>query len=354
MLQVKIGITEEEISVRRFSLLALLTFLLSITVGLYAQNFSINAEVDRDQVGFGESLNFVLTITRKLNTGVSHRINIPAITTIPGFDIASTRSAQSTRYINGDGETESQILYELVPQQSGKVTIPAFSFKDPEGNEYSTKAIEITVMPPQAEDEKPAEVVTPPPAKNAPSNSLFRGILVLGLILGSVVAVPFVLFAFFNRKENTAKTPSENQPDVAVNTRYTAPVKKSASNDIEDAVIASEQERLKTVPRRQINFADAVNTLKREHPDADSDFYRRYFALFREAVLSRCATLSDDMTSDEIFKSICELAAGDTVSQAARRLANDVDMVMYANRAPARPFASIDADAREIVKAITD
>lgn len=338
---------------RKFSLYVLLVFLLNITAGLCAQNFSINAEVDRDQVGFGESLSLVLTITRRIESGVSQRLSIPAVTNIPGFDIASTRSAQSTRYINGEGETESQILYELVPQQPGKITIPAFSFKDPEGKEHSTKAIEITVLPPEAEVEKPEEAAPVANNKNEASPSMFRGMLFLGLILGGIVAVPFILFAFFNRNEKPVKIYEDDE----IQTQSLSGKSRDAvetKSDIEDAVVSSNSEQLSPAPKRQINFADSVATLKRQYPDADSEFYRRYFDIFREAVLGKSSNLKANMTSDELFKSICELVAGETVVQASRRLANDIDMVMYANRAPARAFASIDADAREIVKAITD
>ncbi|MDD3148954.1 MAG: BatD family protein [Candidatus Riflebacteria bacterium] len=340
---------------RKLTLLILTIALLNVTPLLCAQNFSINAEVDRDQVGFGESLSLVLTITRRLNSGVSQRINIPAVTNIPGFDIASTRSAQSTRYINGEGETESQILYELVPQQPGKITIPAFSFKDPEGNEHSTRPIEITVLPPEPAAKENTEPATSPAANRDSSGSWFRGILVLGLILGAIVALPFVIFAFYNSKDRPAS--SENSANFATQSgeNMAAAAKKPEKIDIEDAVVSVAPENQSVqAARQQINFADAVASLKRQYPDADGEFYRRYFEIFREALLGRCSSLSANMTSDELFRGVCELATGDAVLQASRRLADDIDMVMYANRAPARAFAAIDADAREIVKAIID
>ena len=140
----------------------LVLLLLSLSTVLHAQSFSVSAEVDRNQIGFGESLNLVITVSQSLSAGVNHRISIPAVSSIPGFDIAGTRSGQSTSFVNGVGQTQSQILYELVPQNAGKITIPAFSFKDPEGNIHSTKPIEVEVLPAAAEPEKPAE---PSPAK---------------------------------------------------------------------------------------------------------------------------------------------------------------------------------------------
>ncbi len=324
--------------------------LLSLTAGAHAQSFSINAEVDREEVGFGESLSLVLTITQSLTSGANQRISIPAVSSIPGFDIASTRSGQSTTFVNGVGQTQSQILYELVPQQSGKVTIPAFSFKDPLGNEHSTRAIEINVLPPQEEPEKPAEAPVKAATENDPPSSWFKIILIMGIILGCVVALPFVLSAFINRKTG----PSPLKPSDSDSLRSSAG--SGMNNDAEDAIItAAVADNAKSVfVRQQIHFSDAVARLKREFPDADSEFYHRYFVLFRDAALGRCSKLNANMTYDELFRKICELVAGDSIASAARRLAGDLEMVMYANRAPARGFASIDADAREIINAIAE
>ncbi len=58
------------------------------------------------------------------------------------------------------------------------------------------------------------------------------------------------------------------------------------------------------------------------------------------------------MTSDEMLKKAAEMCSSDAARQACRRLAGDIELTLYANRPPARAFAAIDADARDIIKAI--
>jgi hypothetical protein len=177
----------------------ILATLLILSQQLLAADFTVEAQVDRNQVSFGESLNLVVTITQSLSSGRTQRLSVPAIDSIPGFDIASTRSGQSTRFINGVGQASSQVVYELVPQQPGKVVIPAFSFKDPDGNTRSTQPIDVEVMAPAPEQEPERAGAEQPAVSASSSSGLFKGLLFVGLVLGCIVAIPFVLAAFFNR-----------------------------------------------------------------------------------------------------------------------------------------------------------
>ncbi len=336
----------------------LLVLLISLSTALYAQSFSVSAEVDRNQIGFGESLNLVITVSQSLSAGVNHRISIPAVSSIPGFDIAGTRSGQSTSFVNGVGQTQSQILYELVPQNAGKITIPAFSFKDPEGNIHSTKPIEVEVLPAAPEPEKPVEPSSAKESRNDTSVSLFRALLLLGIILGGLVALPFILSAFINRNpaSSTAEGKSETVASGSVSGQV-APRAAKGSGDqvqVEDAVVVEQVGSAARARPTKINFADAVAKLKREFHDADSAFYRRYFELFRQAILSQSSTLTDNMTADELFRKISEMVTIERVTAASHRLAVDLEQVMYANRPPARAFSVIDADANEIIRAINE
>lgn len=355
-LLVKAGRKQEvNIVVSRIRCLLLL-LLLSLSTALHAQSFSVGAEVDRNQIGFGESLSLVITVSQSLSAGVNHRISIPAVSSIPGFDIAGTRSGQSTSFVNGVGQTQSQILYELVPQNAGRITIPAFSFKDPEGNIHSTKPIEVEVLPAAAEPEKSAEQPQAKEVRGDATNSLFRALLILGLILAGLVALPFVISAFFSRKPFVANESDGAGAAVLNSGSSTArPAMGSDSrNRVEDAVLVEQAENsIKSRPAR-INFADAVAKLKREFHDADSAFYRRYFELFRQTALSHSSTLTENMTADELFRKITETVSFDEVRAASHRLAADLELVMYANRPPARTFSVIDADASEIIRAITE
>ena len=338
---------------RKTGIYCLILLLMACSASLSAQNFSIEAQVDRDQVGFGESLSLVLTITQKLNSGSTQRLSVPAISKIPGFDIASTRSAQSTRFINGVGETQSQMLYELVPQQAGKITIPAFSFKDPEGNEHTTSPLEITVQPPEPEATAKPTTAGAPADTPKPGDGFFKWILYVGLALGMVVALPFIYYAFAGLSARSA-VDAPGSATVQTNGSRTADKQAWSPTGTEDAMVTAVVAETPPLPGRQVNFTSAVDSLKRQFPDADRDFYRHYFDLFREAALARSGSLRANMTSDELFRQICVLAVGENVAHAARRLTNDIDMVMYANQVPARSFSSIDADAREIIRVIND
>jgi hypothetical protein len=321
-------------------------FVCLTTVG-QAQGFSIQAEVDRDQIGFGESLNLVITISQSLNSGRAQRISIPAVSNIPGFDIASTRTGQSTTYINGVGQTRSQILYELVPQQAGKLVIPAFSFKDSEGNDHSTDPIEITVAEAKeapAEPERQNDREQAAGSSGAGTDGLFRSMLLLGVILGAIIALPFVVSAFIGRKPSESPTVAETAP---VHKMATAPL------ETEDAVILSDAAKVKNT-RPAINFAEAVAALKREYPEVGKEFYRRYFDCFKEAIVGKSSSLGVNMTADELFNKICEFSPGEGTVQAVKRLGVDLEMVLYANRTPDRSFSAIDGDAREIIRAISE
>ncbi len=336
----------------------LLPLLLSFSTVLHARSFSVTAEVDRNQIGFGESLSLVITVSQSLSAGVNHRISIPAVSDIPGFDIAGTRSGQSTSFVNGVGQTQSQILYELVPQNAGRITIPAFSFKDPDGNVHSTKPIEVEVLPAAEEPEKPVEPLPAKEPRGDGTGSVFRALLVLGLILAVLVALPFVISAFLSRSK---VNPAVNEADKATaaglssGPARTQPFSDSGGrNQVEDAVMVEQAGRSLKPASVKVNFTDAVAKLKRAYHDADSDFYRRYFELFREAALSHSSILSDNMTADELFRSINETVTSAGVKAASHRLAADLELVMYANRPPARAFSVIDADANEIIRAITE
>lgn len=334
---------------RNLKISFLMLFLFACTQLLLAAGFSIDARVDRNQISAGESLNLVITITQSLSSGRTQRLSVPAIQSIPGFDIASTRSGQSTRFINGVGETQSQVVYELVPQKPGKTVIPAFSFKDSEGEEHTTQPIEVDVLPPDEEEGAAVSEKTTTTDTVKTNSSLFKGLLFVGLILGSIVALPFILSAFFNR--NVKPSTRWGTVDAASSANGVSVSRNSAKSDVEEAVVIAESEKAVSP---KVDFDASVARLKREYPEADAVFYRKYFELFRSAALACSVSLRADMTADELFRKVYELVGGDSVTQATRRLSADLEKVMYANCAPSRAFSAIDADAREIINAISE
>ena len=327
------------LTVKRLMLTALLLLLLS---GQQGFALTIDAEVDRTEVGFGESLNLVVTLTQDLGPGQGQTFSMPRIGSIPGFDIASTRSGQSTSYINGVGSARTQVLYELVPQEPGKFTIPAFSFADGSGQTHTTKAIEITVLPPAAQESAESEET---PASKTPEagkegSVIFTVLLVAGLMLAAVIAPFLILSAVFNKRNPSAGRGHEHSAG------------NSAANAVEDAEIIAAAPASTPVSRQSVDFAGEVARLKRQHPEADKTFYQKYFQLFGKAALAGSSNLSESMTSDEMLAKASAMCESDAARQACRRLAGDVELTLYANRQPARAFAAIDADAREIINAI--
>jgi hypothetical protein len=322
--------------------------LLLMLVGVHqAAALSIEAEVDRNEVGFGESLNLVVTLTQELGSGRTQTIGLPRISSIPGFDIASTRSGQSTSFINGVGQARSQVLYELVPQEPGKFTIPAFSFSDGSGQSFTTKPIEVTVLPPSPQSEKPEEDRPSPssPVSDSEGSAFFKALLVLGLLLAAIVAPIMILSALAGQRKPAAGQPGGHAAASQ------SPV-KSREPAIEDAEVVANSASSSPLPRQAVNFPAEVERLKRQHSEADKIFYQQYFQLFGRAALAGSHDLSESMTSDEMLAKAGEMCHSDTARQACRRLAGDIELTLYANRAPARAFSAIDADAREIINAI--
>lgn len=323
-------------SIKILMLIALLTL-----VGLQqCSALTIEAEVDRSEVGFGESLSLVVTLTQDLSSGRTQTFGLPRIGSIPGFDIASTRSGQSTSFVNGVGSSRTQVAYELVPQQPGKFTIPAFSFADGSGNSHSTKPIEVTVLPPPDQEAEKSEE-RPASAQSVDSQTgsgLFKAILVLGLLVAAVVTPVMILSGVAKRR---------NHENLTANDK-TAGRQEAVIEDAE--VVASVAPSLS--PRQSVNFSAEVERLKRQFPEADKVFYQKYFQLFGQAALAGSESLSESMTSDEMLKKAGEMCSSDASRQACRRLSGDIELTLYANRQPARAFSAIDADAREIINAI--
>jgi len=311
-----------------------------------AAELSVDAQVDRAEVGFGESFNLIVIITQNLSSGRSHRLSVPTINSIPGFDIASTRSGQSTSFINGVGVSRSQVVYELVPQQPGKATIPAFSFSDPDGNQYTSKPIEINILTPE---ETPAETPGQPEAPRTISNKaggyFFKIVLIAGLVFGLIVAIPFFLYAFSGNGNQAA--------DYSAAAAGLKPPGKSEPQTVEDAEIIT----LPAVSREiyvRVDFGAEVARLKSECPEAGIEFYRRYFEIFRAALIGNSSIASSDLTVDELFVKVCGQFPRNDIALACQRLAGDLELVMYANRPPTRQFSGIDSDAREILTVISD
>lgn len=309
--------------------------LLSLSPGRLMAQYQIEAQVDKNEVAFGESLTLLITITQQLQSGHTARSLAPNISEIPGFDIASTRTGHSTSWINGAGVTQSQVVYELVPQEPGDKEIPSFSFKSPDGKTYSTKAIAVKVLPPEAKkDDSEADSQTDSAQSvGESSRSWFNLLLTGGMIFFVLLSVPFI-FAVIS-----------------------SPKKDERENEIEDAEIVAEgsapkKEPLVPAEKPRIDFAAETAKLKKESPEANFEFYRSYFDIFKLAAVQRNSALGEDMTFDEMLQKIEDINPGEGLRAAITRLGSDIEMVMYANRSPSRTFSAIEEDCRTVLRSV--
>lgn len=340
---------------KNLSLIFSIVFVFLLTISqAYADGYSITAQVDKNEVGFGESFNLVVTIVQELKPGMSNQLTIPQINSIPNFDIAGTRSSQQQSWVNSTGQVQVQTLLELVPQKPGDFNIPAFKVKGPDGKDYQTDAIAIKVLPPTEEPESEAE--SAPAATENKHNSNFNYLLIAGLILGIIVIIPLILAAFMGSRQ---KTQSKMQDGVNLEASGLTPkTAKNVRNEVEDAVIANEGEQVyveKPVIKavRKINFDDEVNQLKKRNPEVNKEFYQEYFGLFKLSLIGQCSCLTEDMTPDEILKKSEELCRSEDAKEAISRIAKDQELVLFANMVPERSFNSIHTDTKNILISIS-
>ncbi|RCK80414.1 MAG: hypothetical protein OZSIB_3160 [Candidatus Ozemobacter sibiricus] len=374
--------------------------------------FSIDATVDRTKVRFGESFQLLITVTQRLSGGGTERIGAPQVSQIPGFDIVGQRTSHNTMIINGIGQIQLQTAVELVPQKAGEFTIPALSMQGPDGKIYSTRPIPITVLPPAPDDEAPGLGEAEPAAgpgdqgEESRSGSRLANILVVALvILGSVIGAPILLTWLLNRNVKPSTRWQDEEPATITATTTGGPRRGAAETraarpvpPIEDAQITRRESppaapasgaasagstgvaaavsgstpsratgggprpstpapqagpRVAAPPplRDQVDFEREVTALQRLHPEADLEFYRSFFDLFRRAALGRSARLDPHMTPDEMVQSLLRTLP-EPVGVRLRRLADDWEGVAFAHCRPARTWSTILEDALAVLAAI--
>ena len=343
-----------------------LIMLLAFACMSLAADITISSSVDRTDVEFGDTIELTVSIRRPMenkpisrsfgNGGFSFSFNSSSfssmgmdddfdfnIDNIPNFDIAGRRQSSQSRMVNGVGESVKQIILTLVPQKEGSLVIPAFSMKDKEGKEHSSTPITINVRKaaedPEEEDLSSTNTsnensndngIKDPEAKK--ENNLFNFILTIVIVL-TVALVAIIAFATY-----IGSKPKKN-------------------NDIEDAVIVKEEpqnpvESVKKQGVEKIDFASKYASLKKEYKEVSNEFYRKNFDLFKKACCYTNSTLSEDMTFDELLKKCNELAGTNNIKQATGRLAEDIEMVMYANAMPNRQLSKIESDIKEVLNSL--
>lgn len=111
---------------------------------------NVKAEVNNKYIDQGEAVLF--TITAK-----GEQVSFPDITNISNFQITNSSRGTSTQIYNGERETEHTIIYQLIPNKS--FTIPSYKINI-DGNEFSTKSIDVIVKLPEISKEGDDFIIT--------------------------------------------------------------------------------------------------------------------------------------------------------------------------------------------------
>ncbi len=328
----------------------IVSFLILAAGQIFAQSFTIETTVDKNEIGFGDSVNLTVLVTQELTGAGSREMSVPNITKIPGFDIASTRTGQTQRWVNGVGVAQVQFLLELVPQKAGKLVIPAITGKGPDGKTYSSKPIEINVLPPGESEEIQAESVgTDVPESEKKSSGLFKMFLIAALIIIGIFAVPIVFAAFIGKAQNTGERVNRPKSDEFIKQGLSTRQETSNRQNVEDAQIAIVGGASSP---KNIDFDYELSELEKEQSQKNNEFYKKFFELFRNALIAGNKSLKPEFTPDEILKKIAEMNSSKRVGSCLMRIADDIEMVLYANSEPKRNFDEIISDARKILDSI--
>jgi len=103
-----------------------------------AEDVSFEATVDRNWVPLGSSLQLTLTI---YNAPTTPSINFPSI---DGFQVSYIGPSTKVTIINGQYEKTSSYNYRLMPERTGKLSIPALTI-DIGGKKLTSESIAIDV-----------------------------------------------------------------------------------------------------------------------------------------------------------------------------------------------------------------
>ncbi|MCP4580797.1 MAG: protein BatD [candidate division Zixibacteria bacterium] len=119
---------------------SIVIFLLAFTY-VVGQDISIEANVDRTQVGLGESIELTISLS-----GPVRSIDKPDLPNLSQFDVFSSGTSSNISIVPGSMSYRTDYSYVLVPRKVGKFKINPVKV-DYKGTTYSTKTIDITVVP---------------------------------------------------------------------------------------------------------------------------------------------------------------------------------------------------------------
>nr|MBU1328851.1 BatD family protein [Candidatus Omnitrophota bacterium] len=114
---------------------------LSIATVCYAEDLSISADVDKQEVALDEQVTLTITVSGNVSN-----IPQPSIPDLKGFTSYSSGRSQNLSIINGRVSSSVSFNYILVPNDTGDYTLGPFSINY-QGKLYSAGPINIKVLP---------------------------------------------------------------------------------------------------------------------------------------------------------------------------------------------------------------
>lgn len=122
----------------------LLTLLLIVTAPVFAK--TITVETERQTVEYGDIVTLNITADFQVITGQLDLTPLEA-----QFELLGTQRSNNIQLVNGDFQSSTSWLVQLLPKQEGELTIPPFEFEGIQSEPYT-----LTVKPLQVQHNGPA------------------------------------------------------------------------------------------------------------------------------------------------------------------------------------------------------
>lgn len=132
-------------------ILATILLILFLPTGVFAQDFSIKAEVDKIKITTDDSITYKLIITSS-----AKKIPRPTLPKFEGFRGISNAQSSTISFVKGGVRGILVYAYILVPKDIGKFKIEPSQIKL-EGKTYSSEAFEIEVIQGKAKPQIPPQ-----------------------------------------------------------------------------------------------------------------------------------------------------------------------------------------------------
>ena len=124
---------------------------LSIATVCYAEDLSISADTDKQEVTLDEQVTLTITVSGNVSN-----IPQPDIPDLKGFTAYSSGRSQNLSIINGQVSSSISFTYILVPNNTGDYTLGPFSINY-KGKAYSAGSINIKVLPRNSQPQAPSQ-----------------------------------------------------------------------------------------------------------------------------------------------------------------------------------------------------